>query len=220
MMATSISGTRRRLAQLADRDQAEIHDLYLVGRPIGDHLRILQQARDLASAGAQAALVVNPYYNKPTQEGLYRHFRAVAECTSLPILVYNIQGRTAVNVETDILGRYVAHLLGGAAAPGGASGVVASSPSVLSSVSNISMVRLRRANESGCVESAGSSDAGAAGRRADNVAGRRHRTGAGVRAWPARRHRWFADRRGGRRSGGPGCRRRRRPCGAGRSRGR
>jgi 4-hydroxy-tetrahydrodipicolinate synthase len=58
-------------------------------------------------AGAQGALVVNPYYNKPTQEGLYRHFRAVAEATPLPILVYNIQGRTAVNIETDTMARLV-----------------------------------------------------------------------------------------------------------------
>jgi 4-hydroxy-tetrahydrodipicolinate synthase len=56
-------------------------------------------------AGANGALVVNPYYNKPTQEGLYRHFRAVAEATALPILVYNIQGRTAVNIETDTMAR-------------------------------------------------------------------------------------------------------------------
>jgi 4-hydroxy-tetrahydrodipicolinate synthase len=56
-------------------------------------------------AGSNGALVVNPYYNKPTQEGLYRHFRAVAEATALPILVYNIQGRTAVNVETDTMAR-------------------------------------------------------------------------------------------------------------------
>ena len=58
-------------------------------------------------AGASAALVVNPYYNKPTQEGLYRHFRAVAESSALPIILYNIQGRTAVNVETDTLARIV-----------------------------------------------------------------------------------------------------------------
>jgi len=56
-------------------------------------------------AGATGALVVNPYYNKPTQEGLYQHFRAVAESTALPILVYNIQGRTAVNIETDTMAR-------------------------------------------------------------------------------------------------------------------
>jgi 4-hydroxy-tetrahydrodipicolinate synthase len=56
-------------------------------------------------AGASAALVVNPYYNKPTQDGLYRHFRAVAECSALPVIVYNIQSRTAVNVETVTLAR-------------------------------------------------------------------------------------------------------------------
>ena len=61
--------------------------------------------RHAERAGAQGALVVNPYYNKPTQEGLYRHFRAVAEAAALPILVYNIQGRTAVNVETETMSR-------------------------------------------------------------------------------------------------------------------
>jgi 4-hydroxy-tetrahydrodipicolinate synthase len=64
--------------------------------------------RHAKAAGADAALVVNPYYNKPTQEGLYRHFRAVAEAADgLPIIVYNIQSRTAVNVETDTLARLV-----------------------------------------------------------------------------------------------------------------
>jgi 4-hydroxy-tetrahydrodipicolinate synthase len=58
-----------------------------------------------ASAGADGALVVNPYYNKPTQEGLYRHFRAVAESVAIPIVTYNIQGRTAVNVETATMAR-------------------------------------------------------------------------------------------------------------------
>jgi 4-hydroxy-tetrahydrodipicolinate synthase len=61
--------------------------------------------RHAERAGATAALVVNPYYNRPTQEGLYRHFRAVAEAVAIPIIVYNIQSRTAVNVETDTLAR-------------------------------------------------------------------------------------------------------------------
>src|SRR5215475_8577786 len=63
--------------------------------------------RHAKKAGATGALVVNPYYNKPTQEGLYRHFRAIAEAVDLPIILYNIAGRTAVNVETDTLARLV-----------------------------------------------------------------------------------------------------------------
>jgi 4-hydroxy-tetrahydrodipicolinate synthase len=63
--------------------------------------------RHARKAGATGALVVNPYYNKPTQEGLYRHFRAVSEAVDIPIIVYNIAGRTAVNVETDTLARLV-----------------------------------------------------------------------------------------------------------------
>jgi 4-hydroxy-tetrahydrodipicolinate synthase len=58
-------------------------------------------------AGADAVLVVNPYYNKPTQEGLYRHFRAVAESVAIPNIVYNIQSRTAVNIETATMSRLV-----------------------------------------------------------------------------------------------------------------
>src|SRR5438132_8154084 len=67
----------------------------------------LDLTRHAERAGAAGALVVNPYYNRPTKEGLYRHFRAVAEAVAIPIVVYNIQGRTAVNVETATLERLV-----------------------------------------------------------------------------------------------------------------
>jgi 4-hydroxy-tetrahydrodipicolinate synthase len=50
--------------------------------------------------GAHGVMAVSPYYNKPNQEGLYQHFRAIAQSTDLPVLLYNIQGRTAVNIET------------------------------------------------------------------------------------------------------------------------
>jgi 4-hydroxy-tetrahydrodipicolinate synthase len=63
----------------------------------------IRTTREAQEAGADGALVVTPYYNKPSQAGLHRYFREIAESTDLPIIVYNIKGRTAVNVETDTL---------------------------------------------------------------------------------------------------------------------
>jgi len=56
-------------------------------------------------AGADAVLIVCPYYNRPTQEGLYLHYRSIAEKVPIPIIVYNIQGRTGVNMSTETLAR-------------------------------------------------------------------------------------------------------------------
>jgi len=61
--------------------------------------------RDAERVGCDGVLLVNPYYNKPSQEGLYQHFKAVAESTSLPVMLYNIQGRTAVNCEPATIAR-------------------------------------------------------------------------------------------------------------------
>ena len=63
----------------------------------------VEMTRKAADAGADASLQVCPYYNKPTQEGLYRHFSEIAKSVDIPIIIYNIQSRTAVNLETATL---------------------------------------------------------------------------------------------------------------------
>jgi 4-hydroxy-tetrahydrodipicolinate synthase len=66
----------------------------------GYHTReVIETVRELQAAGADGFLSVTPYYNKPTQEGLFEHFRAIAESTTLPIVLYNVPPRTACNLE-------------------------------------------------------------------------------------------------------------------------
>jgi len=65
----------------------------------------LRLTRWAAESGADAALVVAPYYNKPTQEGFYLHFKALAEAVEIPICVYNIPGRCAKNIEPETIAR-------------------------------------------------------------------------------------------------------------------
>jgi 4-hydroxy-tetrahydrodipicolinate synthase len=65
----------------------------------------IRLTRGAEEAGADGALLISPYYNRPTQEGIYRHYVAVAEATKLPLIVYNIPGRTASNIAPETLGR-------------------------------------------------------------------------------------------------------------------
>ncbi len=66
---------------------------------------VIKLGRDLHKLGADGILSVTPYYNKPTQEGLYQHYKAIAEAVPLPIIVYSVQGRTSCNVEPATLQR-------------------------------------------------------------------------------------------------------------------
>jgi 4-hydroxy-tetrahydrodipicolinate synthase len=63
----------------------------------------IRLSRHAQEVGANAVLLVNPYYNKPTQKGLFLHFKAIADSVDIPCILYNIKGRTGVNIETDTL---------------------------------------------------------------------------------------------------------------------
>ena len=66
---------------------------------------VIELAREVEKLGANGILSVTPYYNKPTQEGLFQHYKAIADAVPLPIIVYSVQGRTGVNVEPGTLAR-------------------------------------------------------------------------------------------------------------------
>lgn len=61
--------------------------------------------KDAAKAGADASLQVSPYYNRPTQQGLYEHFKKIADSVEIPIILYNIAGRTGVNIEPETIAK-------------------------------------------------------------------------------------------------------------------
>lgn len=74
-----------------------------------DTAHSIKLARAAERAGAHGLLLVTPYYNKPPQEGLYRHFTAVADATGLPVMLYDIPGRTGTPIQTETLIRLAAH---------------------------------------------------------------------------------------------------------------
>jgi 4-hydroxy-tetrahydrodipicolinate synthase len=65
----------------------------------------IEYARHARKVGADATLIVVPYYNKPTQDGIYAHYRAIAEAVDIPIFVYNVPGRTVANISVETLAR-------------------------------------------------------------------------------------------------------------------
>jgi 4-hydroxy-tetrahydrodipicolinate synthase len=81
----------------------------LAGVGTNDTHHTLELARQAERAGAHGLLVVTPYYSKPPQEGLYRHFTAVADATGLPVMLYDIPGRSGVPISTETLVRLGEH---------------------------------------------------------------------------------------------------------------
>jgi 4-hydroxy-tetrahydrodipicolinate synthase len=70
-----------------------------------DTREVIEQVHDFEALGVDGILSVAPYYNKPSQEGLYQHYKAIAESTRLPIVLYNVPGRTGVNIEVRTVAR-------------------------------------------------------------------------------------------------------------------
>ena len=90
---------------------AHVGDRAVVVAGVGsnDTAHSIDMARRSAAVGARGLLVVTPYYNKPTQPGLIAHFGAIADATDLPVLVYDIPGRTGIPIQTETLLRLAEH---------------------------------------------------------------------------------------------------------------
>jgi 4-hydroxy-tetrahydrodipicolinate synthase len=95
---TLSSDERRRIVEIC-MEEARGRALVLAGAGGYDTREIIHAAAEMQKAGAHGLLSVTPYYNRPTPEGLYAHYKAIADSTPLPIIVYNVPGRTGCNVD-------------------------------------------------------------------------------------------------------------------------
>jgi 4-hydroxy-tetrahydrodipicolinate synthase len=108
-------GTTGESATLSDDEQRRVIQIVveetrgrvpvIAGAGGNDTAHVIELARQCERLGVAGLLSVSPYYNKPTQEGLYQHFKAIAEATSLPIIVYNVPPRTNVNILPNTIAR-------------------------------------------------------------------------------------------------------------------
>ncbi len=112
-----VCGTTGESPTLSPKEHSEVIDFVI--KKVNGRVKVIagtgsnctREAVDLSlhakSAGADALLLINPYYNKPTQEGLYLHFKKIADSVKIPIILYNIKSRTGVNLETKTLLRLI-----------------------------------------------------------------------------------------------------------------
>jgi 4-hydroxy-tetrahydrodipicolinate synthase len=99
------------IEQLVRRARQRLEDKMpiIAGSGTNSTARSIELSRAAAEAGADALLLVTPYYNRPTQEGLYRHFCAVADAVDIPLLMYNVPGRTACDMIPETVVRLSKH---------------------------------------------------------------------------------------------------------------
>ncbi|GHC89357.1 4-hydroxy-tetrahydrodipicolinate synthase [Streptomyces flavofungini] len=114
-----VNGTTGESPTTSDAEKAEL--VRAVVDAVGDRAHVvagvgtndtrhsIDLARAAASAGAHGLLTVTPYYNKPPQEGLFRHFTAIADATDLPVMLYDIPGRSGVPINTETIVRLAEH---------------------------------------------------------------------------------------------------------------
>lgn len=110
-----VAGTTGESPTLTDEEKVELfrtvkqavgtRGQVIAGTGTYDTAHSIHLSKAAAKAGADGLLLVNPYYNRPSQDGLYAHFRAVAESTPLPVILYNIPGRTGVNCLPETVAR-------------------------------------------------------------------------------------------------------------------
>ncbi len=102
-LADAAELTRRAQARIAGRIPV------IAGSGLNDTAKTIERTQVIAEAGADGVLVVTPYYNKPTQEGLFLHFTAIADDASVPVILYNVPGRTGVDMLPATVVRLATH---------------------------------------------------------------------------------------------------------------
>ena len=102
---TSLTIEERKLVIRAAAEAVAHRVPFVPGTGSTNHAETLELSRYAESLGVDAVLVITPYYSRPSQQGLFLHFDAVAKAVGLPVILYNIPGRTAVNLEIDTVAR-------------------------------------------------------------------------------------------------------------------
>jgi 4-hydroxy-tetrahydrodipicolinate synthase len=105
--STMTEGEQRRVIEITLEEAGGVP--VMAGTGSNDTRVAVEKSRAAASLGAQGVLCVGPYYNKPTSEGFYRHFTAIADAVSIPVIVYNVPGRTGSNIDNKTMLRLAAH---------------------------------------------------------------------------------------------------------------